>query len=337
MMVACPECGTRFSLDDSRISGDTAKVRCSRCRHVFRINRGGQVLAPLEEPPAAPVGDEPPAAPLGEELPAAPVAEEPPGPEVVEETSVPPAAEAVEPPPALEPAPEEVEAPQTAAALEGVRALLGKKWLWVGVSVLILVVMIGGLGWWAWQGSSEKSTDAVQGLDQQPAPAAPDAQAGSSTPAPLMVTPPPPPATAPELQNLPVDWAKARYEGLVNPKGGQILVIRGEVANKGKKLRGPIRLKAILTDAQHRPLREEVVYAGTTLTDEELKTLDPDKIKSWLAQPGGRSQDQELKPGEKQPFTVVFFGVPANLAESRSGFQLVVVEGPEAKGGSARN
>ncbi|MEJ2090870.1 MAG: DUF3426 domain-containing protein [Syntrophobacterales bacterium] len=317
MVVACPECGTRFSLDDSRISGNTAKVRCSRCRHVFRINRGGQVLAPPKEPPAAPLE------------------EESPGQEVAEETSFPQATATVEPPPA----PAEVEVPPAAAIPEEMRAPPEKNsrlWLWLPVLSLV-VVIIGVLGWWAWQSSSGKSSsDAVQSLDK-PALAAPAAKAGSSAPAPLVVIPPSLPVPSPELINLPVDWAQARYEGLVNPKGGQVLVIRGEVINTGKKLRGPIRLKAILTDAQHRPLREKVVYAGTTLTDEELKTLDPDKIKSWLVQPGGRSQDQELKPGEKQPFTVVFFGVPGSLAESRSGFQLVVVEGPVAEGVSARN
>jgi len=328
MVVACPECGTRFSLDDSRISGDTAKVRCSRCRHVFRINRGGQVLAMPEEPPAAPL------------------AEEPPEQEMAEETPVAPEPETVEPPPA----PAEVEVPQAEATPEEIPAppeempapaeKKSRLWLWLVVLSLVAVIL-GGLGWWVWQRMPVKSwSQAMQGLSKtstQPAPATPGAQAGSSAPAPLVVTPPPPPTPAPDLKEVPVDWAQARYEGLVNPKGGQVLVIRGEVANKGNKLRGPIRLKAILTDAQHRPLREEVVYAGTTLTDEELKTLDPDQIKKWLSQPGGRSQEQKLKPGEKQPFTVVFFGVPANLAESRSGFQLVVVEGPVAEGGSARN
>ena len=145
-----------------------------------------------------------------------------------------------------------------------------------------------------------------------------------------MVKPPPPPAPSPGLENLPVDWAEARYQGLVNAKGGQLLVIQGEVANKGKSPRGPIRLKATLTDAQHRPMQEEKVYSGTTFTDKELKTLKPEEIKGWLTQPGGRSQVKIIKPGEKQPFTVVFFGVPDNLAEAHSGFQLVVVEGPVA-------
>jgi hypothetical protein len=147
-----------------------------------------------------------------------------------------------------------------------------------------------------------------------------------------VVTPPPPPAPPQDLTDLAVDWAQAHYQGLVNGQGGgQMLLIQGEIVNRGKTPRGPIRIRATITDAKHQPWREEMVYAGTSLSDGEAKTLAPDEIKGWLAKPGGRSQTQVLKPGEKQPFIVVFFGVPNNLAETQSGFQLVVVEGPPVK------
>lgn len=323
MEVACPECGTRFSLEASRIPGATARVRCSRCRHVFRINREGQVVVPPEEPPEPSLEETPPIQ------------------EVAEKISVTLTTETVGPPSA----PENVEVPQEATVTSAeipVSPEKGRFWLWLPALFLVAVIL-AGLGWWTWQGTLatplKPLAEAVQRLKKnwrQPAPVAPDSKAGTSAPAPLVITPPSPPVPAPDLRDLPVDWAQARYKGLVNNKGGQLLVIRGEVANKGKILRGPIRLKATLTDSQHRPLREEVVYVGTTLTDEELKTLDPNTIKSWLAQPGGRSQDQELEPGKKQPFTVVFFGVPANLAEVQAGFQLVIVEGPVIGGESAR-
>jgi predicted Zn finger-like uncharacterized protein len=37
MIITCASCLTRFNLDDSRISAKGAKVRCSRCKHVFYI------------------------------------------------------------------------------------------------------------------------------------------------------------------------------------------------------------------------------------------------------------------------------------------------------------
>ena len=38
MIITCASCLTKFNLDESRISSKGAKVRCSRCRHVFRIS-----------------------------------------------------------------------------------------------------------------------------------------------------------------------------------------------------------------------------------------------------------------------------------------------------------
>lgn len=43
MIVQCPSCGTKYNLPDERIGPGGAKVRCTRCTHVF------QVEAPLSE------------------------------------------------------------------------------------------------------------------------------------------------------------------------------------------------------------------------------------------------------------------------------------------------
>jgi predicted Zn finger-like uncharacterized protein len=327
MEVACPECGTRFSLDESRIPGPSAKVRCSRCQFVFRITREGQMVAPDWVPPTEPPPEAPPPEEIPEEIPA------PPPPEPAEPL----------PFPAREMAPEEEAAiPPEAGEAELPPPSPGRKrhWLWLP-AVLLFVVLVVGLGWRAWQGDLpgplKPLNDVVQrlkgksGQAQPPPPPATAPEAGVKPIAPTKVTPPPPPVTPQELRDLPVDWAQAHYQGLVNVKGGgQLLVITGEVLNKGKTARGPIRLKATLTDSQHRPVKEEFVYAGSTFTDNELKTMSPEEIKGWLAKPGGRSQERVLKPGAKIPFTVVFFGVPGNLAETQAGFQIVVVEGPVA-------
>ena len=37
MIVTCASCLTKYQLDDSRISEKGAKVRCSRCKHVFYV------------------------------------------------------------------------------------------------------------------------------------------------------------------------------------------------------------------------------------------------------------------------------------------------------------
>jgi predicted Zn finger-like uncharacterized protein len=53
MIVQCPECKTKFELDPERISGATAKVRCSRCQNVFTVTR-----PPAEAPEAPGVAEE---------------------------------------------------------------------------------------------------------------------------------------------------------------------------------------------------------------------------------------------------------------------------------------
>jgi len=322
MVVVCPECNTRFSLDESRIPGAAANVRCSRCRHVFRIARDGQVIAPDLAPPSDKTQEASPQAEVREEVP----------------FPLPPEPGENGPPPQKEGASGEEVQPQPFAMPEEVPAPpeMRRPWLWIPILGLA-AALLGALAWLTWQGNLpaplKPLTDIVQRWKgkqppaQQPAKA-PGPEAGAPA-APIVVTPPPPLVPAADLRDLSVEWAQAHYQGLVNDKGGgQVLLIQGEILNKGKSSRGPIRLKAILTDSQHRPLREEVVYTGTTLTDTEAKTLTPEEIKGWLAKPGGRSQDRVLKPGGKQPFTAVFFGVPDNLAETQSGFQLVVLEGP---------
>lgn len=140
---------------------------------------------------------------------------------------------------------------------------------------------------------------------------------------------PPLPAAGPEeLKNLEIELRDARYRGLVHPKGGQLLVIEGAVKNLTGEPRGPILLKATLMDPMNQPIQELLFYSGTSLSDEELRQTDPEKIKRWLNTPGGRQGVKMIKPNQSQVFTGVFFGVPDNLAEARHGFHIVVLKAP---------
>jgi predicted Zn finger-like uncharacterized protein len=57
MLVQCPDCTTKYNLDESRIGHDGSKVRCSRCKNVFTVFR--------------PISEEAPVAHLDEVKPAA--------------------------------------------------------------------------------------------------------------------------------------------------------------------------------------------------------------------------------------------------------------------------
>lgn len=72
MVISCPECSTRFRVDESKIPAQGAKIRCARCKHVFAVSPPApEPELTLDETPAAA-----PAAPAPEPAPEAPPAQE---------------------------------------------------------------------------------------------------------------------------------------------------------------------------------------------------------------------------------------------------------------------
>lgn len=303
MVVTCPSCGTRFNLDEALLSGDAAKVRCSRCQQVFQVARPGA-------PPSATHLEMPSVASdlfLDLDTPdeQATPTEPPPAPAFVPEPAPAPREPTAPAPPAPEPAPVAPPAPELRPSRGPlVLSILG------GV---LLGLVLGVVGLW-YAGAFKMGPLLPAKLTSER----------------VIVVTPPLPAGPEELKGLVLEAREARYRGLVNKKGGQLLVIQGEVVNDTTEPRGPIQLKATLTDDRDRMVGDRLFYSGTTLSDQELKDLDPDEIHRWLDAPGGRDQAFKIMPGDKQAFTAVFFGVPADLAAARYGFTLAVVQGPRA-------
>lgn len=48
MIIQCEKCQTRFRLDDSRVTDKGVKVRCTKCKHVFRVHKEGSHAEPFE-------------------------------------------------------------------------------------------------------------------------------------------------------------------------------------------------------------------------------------------------------------------------------------------------
>lgn len=298
MVVTCPECGTRFELDESLIRGESAKGRCSRCGHTFVIRRPAS--EPAEEPAPAPY-PEPPPEPEIPEMPAAPSE---PLPEVQVMTQASEAAPAgpAQPEPSLPPAaPSAVPSPAGAS----------RQW-WIP-AFIILVLAVAGVAAWR-----------LVPLLTQMRVGAPTA----AVPSPPELQVPPPPATPAELREIRIELGEANFGRLVHPQAGRLLVLTGEVVNQGEKARGPVKLKAALLDARHREVAQRLAYAGATFTEKELLTLAPAEIDRRLQTPRGR--EAILAPQERCPFTLVFYGVPPDLAEAGYGFTLTVVEAPPA-------
>ncbi|MHB8068143.1 MAG: DUF3426 domain-containing protein [Desulfobaccales bacterium] len=316
MVVTCEKCHTRFNLDEQRLTGSRVKARCSRCQHIFWVEREEEI------PAAAYLEDE-------EHTPSvleAPGREAGPGPE--------PFAAEAEPGPSAE----EIAAQIAArAALPKPSLLLTagarrSPWPWVisltgglaaGILVGCAIMWFWGYGWMAQkihvQGSPTLSPAAkAAGIDKMESASPPLA----------------PPAGAVDLKDLEIVGQEERYRGLVNRKGGQLLLIQGKVKNASSQPRGPIQLKAVLTDPKQKSVNERDFYAGTVVFDDELQNLDPEEINRWLDTPGGRAQKKLLGPGEDQSFMVVFFGAPQNLAGY--GYKMQIIKGPVADSQSRR-
>ena len=52
MLIVCPSCKTRFSLDDGKVGEEGIKLRCSKCRAIFRVVR--KAAPPSEQAPVQP-------------------------------------------------------------------------------------------------------------------------------------------------------------------------------------------------------------------------------------------------------------------------------------------
>ena len=50
MIVTCPQCQTRFRIPDDKVTPKGVKVRCTRCRHTFRVSRPAEPAAASADP-----------------------------------------------------------------------------------------------------------------------------------------------------------------------------------------------------------------------------------------------------------------------------------------------
>ncbi len=110
------------------------------------------------------------------------------------------------------------------------------------------------------------------------------------------------------------DTVRAEY--VENASAGRIVVIRGEVRNEYDHPRSFIKVTAKLYDKNKNVVRASTVFAGNTLSAEELAANDMAAIAEQLKnQKGRQNRNLAVKPGTTVPFMVVFDRLPGNLEE----------------------
>ena len=59
MIVTCPECASRYKIDESKIKGRGAKITCPNCAHKFVVYREGESAETADAPATSPTSGVP--------------------------------------------------------------------------------------------------------------------------------------------------------------------------------------------------------------------------------------------------------------------------------------
>ena len=96
-----------------------------------------------------------------------------------------------------------------------------------------------------------------------------------------------------------------------NVNVGQMLVVQGEVTNKGNYPISFVMLEGKIYGPDNKVLLNQRFYAGNILTKDELTQLPASEIQArMLHREGNNLSNVHIKPGDKVPFMVVFYNLP---------------------------
>ena len=325
MIVECENCESKFNLDESLIKEEGSKVRCSQCKHVFKVYP--QEQSSLEEPELSDLFDEDleetvalDSPPVLEEKEPEPIEEEGDvdfdkafeeamGEEDVEAVSIDEIADEEE---------GEVdmgEAIDLAASIEdtiikedaekkiaGVTAEEGEPIIpppkerrgipkpLIIVLVVILVIVFGGVGIFFFAPSL--IPDSLSFLK---------------------------PVKTQEIQDRGVSrliFKGVKGSFMESNKLGQLFVVKGVVTNKYSKSRSFILIKGALLDDKNKVVKQKMVYAGNTFTEKEIKDMTLQQINKGLKNRLGKGKTNvNIKPDSMVPFMIIFEKLPDNLSE----------------------
>lgn len=303
MLVQCPECTTKYNLDENKILHEGSKVRCTRCKNVFTVFRPmppqSDEPVPVEPAPRqSPVVDQG----LDDELDAL-FSNPPTGPKFA---TSPPASQAARQ--SSSPSVDE----DMLADLQGAfqPPLVGKtakdplldddftpprvrkssrKGLVVGL--LLLVVLMAGAGVYFLQ-------PGLLGLR----PVSPFA--------------PQEPETTVREGAAQIALENVRQYFVPNEKEGQLFIIEGKAANRFPEARELIRLKASLYDKQGNEVTSQEFMCGNVVSLYQLQVSSRQDIEQALtAKVGILTNNTNVQPGASVPFMVVFFNAPDSVEE----------------------
>jgi predicted Zn finger-like uncharacterized protein len=113
-----------------------------------------------------------------------------------------------------------------------------------------------------------------------------------------------------------LDFKNVSGAFLNSAKADQLFIIRGEVINNNPKSRSHILLKGSILDNMGTSIRQKLIYAGNTFSDDELKEMPLENIEKALKNSSGQEESNtNVRSGSSIPFLIVFEKLPDNLGE----------------------
>jgi predicted Zn finger-like uncharacterized protein len=321
MIVTCASCMTKFSLDDSKIPAKGAKVRCSKCQHVFFVTPPTE--PPIESQEEEPVEDfesfiksqkesaEP--SPKGPEIPPSEMdkGEEIGFPGEKEDIGFPEeealfreeaSAKKLAPVPPFEPETEERGETKPVKPKRMVQREKRKPPVVFLLIIFLVLLVLGGFFLWTEYGSKGTLTTYLEY----------------------------------PVQKVIALWDQllgVKQEGLVvgdlsryDEKVGDFFlsVIEGKVKNQSQSARKYIKIRVEIFDQHKDKITEKETLCGLNIGLEGLKTLPLEFFKGEMLIQPQQPQDMIIPAGKEAPFMVVFKDLTSEARE----FKVQITEAP---------
>ena len=101
-----------------------------------------------------------------------------------------------------------------------------------------------------------------------------------------------------------------------NQEAGELFVISGVAINNFKEPRSGIQVKGIIFDQNGKPLLQKTIFCGNPINDQELQTLPFSKLEEMMRNQFGESlANMKVNNKEEIPFVIAFRDLPQNLSE----------------------
>jgi hypothetical protein len=113
-----------------------------------------------------------------------------------------------------------------------------------------------------------------------------------------------------------LDFKDVNGSFIQSRRSGQLFVIKGTVINNDSVSRSYILIKGSILDNTDKMIRQMLVYAGNTFSNNELKNKPFTDMKEALKLRTGKGNNNvDVPPGKGIPFMIVFENLPDNLGE----------------------